>query len=31
MPNWQVDDDNARLVQGGPTRGYELLPVTVHQ
>ncbi len=30
IPNWQVDDDNARLVQGGPTRGYELLPVTLH-
>ena len=29
MPNWQVDDDNARLVHGGPTRGYEFLPVAV--
>jgi cytochrome P450 len=28
-PSWQVDDDNARLVYGGPTRGYEYLPVTV--
>ena len=31
MPNWQVDDDRARLVHGGPTRGYEFLPVTVQQ
>jgi cytochrome P450 len=29
MPNWQVDDDNARLVHGGPTRGYEFLPLAV--
>jgi cytochrome P450 len=29
MPNWQVDNDNARLVYGGPTRGWEHLPVTV--
>ena len=29
IPNWQVDDADARLVHGGPTRGYEYLPVTV--
>lgn len=28
IPDWQVGDD-ARLVRGGPTRGYEHLPVTV--
>jgi cytochrome P450 len=26
-PNWQVVDEEARLVHGGPTRGYEYLPV----
>ena len=29
MPNWHVDEDNAQLVRGGPTRGYEQLPVIV--
>jgi cytochrome P450 len=29
IPDWQVDADAARLVHGGPTRGYEYLPVTV--
>jgi cytochrome P450 len=28
IPDWEVEDD-ARLVHGGPTRGYEYLPVTV--
>jgi hypothetical protein len=29
IPEWLVDADEARLVHGGPTRGYEYLPVTV--
>jgi cytochrome P450 len=29
MPEWEVDVDHARLVHGGPTRGYEYLPITV--
>ena len=29
IPNWQVDDAEARLIHGGPTRGYEYLPVSV--
>ena len=28
-PDWQVDDEHARLVHGGPTRGYEYLPLSV--
>jgi cytochrome P450 len=31
MPNWHVEEDGAQLVGGGPTRGYESLPVTVTQ
>jgi cytochrome P450 len=27
MPEWQVDDERAHLVRGGPNRGYDLLPV----
>jgi cytochrome P450 len=30
-PNWHVVEDEARLVRGGPTRGYEYLPVIAHQ
>ena len=30
-PNWDVVADEARLVRGGPTRGYEYLPVIAHQ
>jgi cytochrome P450 len=30
-PHWQVVEDEARLVRGGPTRGYEYLPVIAHR
>jgi cytochrome P450 len=29
IPDWEVDDEAAELVHGGPTRGYEYLPVSV--
>jgi cytochrome P450 len=29
IPEWTVDDDAAALVDGGSTRGYQILPVDI--